>query len=322
MQAKSQRGFSNKKPNTSSSRPSSSNPLNRNIKQNNNQNIIKNRPLTAKIPNQTQTQQEKVPFQLKINPLNSNNNFRPTRPASSATDRVFNRYWENKTPQAANLQTINKFDFQSPKGESLITNELLVDLNKKQKSIYNRSLYKYNKIDWESKKNSNFLSTVGGLEIKSDTCILNTPMQNYENFSINSTAIASRPQSNTAFGNSANNFFSNNNSNNAKGQIGFKQNRPLTGFPIKSKNNILRLHSAKIGNEDYDSNSYLNLNKNNQNGNFYERNNGEVENGFYDGNYNVNGIGSNLGVKRPLTGNVNKRANVLRPFSAASNKMT
>ena len=303
MQAKPQRGFSNKKQ-KNNSRPNSSNPLNHNS---NNTQLAKDRPFTAKILNQTQKVVEKVPFHLKINPLNSNNNFRPLRPASSATNRVFNKYWENKTPKTTDIQTITKFEFQNPKGENFITNEMLVDFNKKQKSIYNRSLYKYSKINWETKKNSNFLSTVGGLEIKSNTYIVNTQMQHYENFSMNSTAIASRPQSNTAFGNSANNFFN----NNAKNQIGFKKDRPLTGFPIKSKNNILRLHSAKIENDN---------NLNNENN--FNSNNDEYVNEFYSGNEFANrNNGNNLGVKRPLTGNFNKRANALRPFSAASNKL-
>jgi len=288
MQAKSLRGFSNKK--TSKNRPNSSNPLNpKNIKD-----LSKSRPSTAKIPNTSSNQQEKTQFQLKINPLNSNNNFRATRPTSSVTDRVFNKYWENKTPSATNFQTISKFDYQVPKGESLITNELLVDLNKKQKSIYNRSLYKYNKIDWDTKKNGNFLSTVGGLEIKSNTCILNTPMLSYDNFSINSTAIASRPQSKTIFNNTIHN--------------NFLKERPLTGFPIKSKNTMLRLNSGKSENEEK---NYLD----NENS-FQNRNN--YPNTHLNGNNNAN----HLGVKRPLTGNIKKRTNALRPMSATSNKMT
>lgn len=302
MHAKSQRGLSNKKA-KNSLRPNTSNPLNYLP---NNQITSKKRPLTAKTSIPMQHASEKVHFQLKINPLNSNNNFRPTRPSSSATDRIFNKYWENKTPQADNFQTITKFDFHSPKGENLITNELLVDLNKKQKTIYNRSLYKYNKIDWEAKKNSNFLSTVGGLEIKSDTCILNTPMQNFENFSINSTAIGSRPQSNTVFANSGNNFY------NPKNPIGFKNNRPLTGFPIKNKNNILRLHSAKLENEDYDNE---NGNQKNLANNYHSNGSNNV----FESNKNN---GNNPIIKRPLTGNINNRPNALRPFSAASNKMT
>jgi len=307
MQEKSQRGLSNKKQ-KNSSRPNSSNPLNRNSS--NQQTAAKNRPFTAKIPNQNQHQNEKLHFQLKINPLNSNNKIRPTRPTSSATDRVFNKYWENKTPKATNLQSISKFEFTGPKGESLITNELLVDFHKKQKSIFNRGLYKYNKIDWESKKNINFLSTVGGLEIKSNKCILNTPMQNYETFSINSTAIASRPQSNTG-----NDLFGN-----AKNQFGFQKDRPLTGFQIKSKNHVLRLHSAKLGNnEDFDNDANFNSDNNNIN---YDGIYDEYANGFYSGNDPANSSNrNNSGKKRPLTGNVNKRGNALRPFSAASNKL-
>jgi len=305
MQAKPQRGFSNIKQ-KNSSRPNSSNPLNHISNQPNSAN---NRPLTAKALYQNQNQPEKVHFQLKINPLNYNNNFRPTRPASSATDRVFNKYWVSNTPRAADLQTISRFDITSPKGENLITNELLVDFNKKQKTIYNRSLYKYNKIDWETKKTSNFLNTVGGLEIQTDTCILNTPIQNYENFSINSTAIASRPQSNTVFGNSANNFF------NAKNPIGFKNSRPLTGYPIKSKNNNLRLNSAKNENQNYDSKERNIVN------NYYSENAEEFVNGFNNGDDFGRNVANNHSIKRPLTGNVNKRAGALRPFSATSNKI-
>ncbi len=225
MQPKSNKGLNNSNNQKKNKRPNSSYPL-----QSKNKCIVeKNRNINTKINSIIVDTPDKYQIHLKINPLNSNNNFRATRPSSSAIDRVFNKYWDDKTPNAINFQTISKFDYQSPKGENLITNQLLVDLNRKQKTIYNRSLYKYNKIDWDSKKNSNFLSTVGGLEIKSNNCLLNNPIINHENFSINSTAIGSRPQSNTAY-NSAN-F-------NLKSVTYNKKERPLTYFPTRNKNNI------------------------------------------------------------------------------------
>ena len=112
----------------------------------------------------------------------------------------------------------------------------MVDLKKKERSNYNRRLYKFNKIDWDVKKTGNFLTSIGGLEIKSNKCILNSHNgNNYENLSLNTTAAfsnqLSRPQSKTGCSN--NNFY-----------VG-KNQRPMTGILIDNRNK-LRLNSGKL----------------------------------------------------------------------------
>ena len=277
-----QKGYSKSKT-KKQSRPNSSNPLS------NKGDLNKSRPQTSKTKgyNNTNTKPDLLSSfansPKKFSMTNTNNNFRSTRPASSARDRVFNKYWENKTPNPENIQNVCKFEYKSPSGENFITNELLVDLNRKQKSIYNRGLYKYTKIDWDAKKTGSFLSSVGGLDIKSNNCLLNTPVTNQDNYSINTTAVASRPQSNT--------IFTSGNPSNIMSIFGKNRERPQTGIPIKS--NRMALNSEKNPGEADKKDMITNL------------------------------VEQKPERKRPLTGNVliGRRDNA-RPLSAISNKMT
>lgn len=312
-----QNSLAKNKNNKMLSRPLSSNPM---IRTNNNINGC--RPKTAKEKKFFDSNKQN----LKINILNSNKNFRSTRPASSTTDRIFNKYWESKTPKPNQLESISKLQVNTPKGEELITNEFLVDINKKHKSIYNRSLYKYNKINWDSKKQNNFLSTVGGLELKPNTYILNNPVMDFDNVSLISTAIGSRPQSNTIFNNTNNNLnLNSDNFNNIINSNGLHK-RPFSGMPLKNNKTALRLNSAKSG---YNSNNLADANnekllkeKSINNANNHHENSKNTNNAHNADMGPNSNIHSKIEIqKRPLTGNINRRVNN-RPFSGKSSRLS
>lgn len=158
-----------------------------------------------------------------------NSNDYRIRPLSSLKDRVFNKYWQDdgipfkatgnfqnttnlassnaftsnvvtnlNTNANANANTNENIKYKSPK-LSGITNSMITDNMRDgdnfrdrdilRPELYQRQLYKYNKIDWDSKKMFNFLTSVGGVDI--------TPGQimNIDNISLNTTNTTLRPVS-------------------------------------------------------------------------------------------------------------------------------
>jgi hypothetical protein len=178
--------------------------------------------------------------------FNTMTNCRFTRPGSSYKDKVFNKYWDASKDNTLSKKE-NKVDLQSIKTNrnvnvfqnDLITNPIIVNSqNRGEDSLFNRNLYKYNKIDWESKKNFNFLSTIGGTEVNSQTYLL--PNLDYTM----TTDFSSRPMStkhDTRL--ETQNMTLNNSVNNRNENLNYFNKRPVTSKEIHSSKN--RIFSGK-----------------------------------------------------------------------------
>lgn len=176
--------------------------------------------------------------------FNTMTNCRFTRPGSSYKDKVFNKYWDSTKDNTLGKKE-NKINLQSIKTDrnvnvfqnDLITNPIILSSqNRSDNSLFNRNLYKFNKIDWESKKSYNFLSTIGGLEVNSQTYLLSN--QDYTM----TTDFSSRPMStkqDTKF-DTQNNTFNNSNRNE---NLNFFNKRPVTSKEAHTSKN--RLFSGK-----------------------------------------------------------------------------
>jgi len=134
--------------------------------------------------------------------LSSNNNFRLIRPSSSYKDKEFNKYWvpdktntltvKNSTfpnrPCTANPNVYSNVNSEISRLERVNTNEDL------EFDVFNRNLYKFNRIDWESKRDFQFLTYIGGNEL---------PITNHNDNSNVSTQFTNRPYSCITDGNTS-----------------------------------------------------------------------------------------------------------------------
>lgn len=158
--------------------------------------------------------------------------YRSIRPASSIQDKIFNKYWDENIKQKDNINDINNNYSNNLKTERIKSYQTLVTTKEANidNQFFNRKLYKFQKIDWDSKKTTNFLTCVGGLETDQNAIYLN---QKNSNISLNSTMITNTQQL-TSRPNSAleENFNSN-------------KLRPFTSKNINNCNTFRNVNSAK-----------------------------------------------------------------------------
>jgi hypothetical protein len=77
------------------------------------------------------------------------NDYRPIRPLSSVKEKLNNKHWE--------------------KDENHVKNKVNENILITKDNAYNRGLYRFTQIDWSSMKKHNFLTSVGGADVDTET---------------------------------------------------------------------------------------------------------------------------------------------------------
>jgi len=89
---------------------------------------------------------------------NDMKSYRLGRPQSAAKDQYFGKFWEDTSKKNVIHSSSSKLILKSgEKNQNQIVNQVKIEESRK--------LYNYDRLEWDQKKNFNFLTNVGGLDL-------------------------------------------------------------------------------------------------------------------------------------------------------------